>query len=105
MENSTGRWPSSRWNTLSYPGAVAELCRIVRPGGRVLIIDKHAAQQPLSLHQPWERWFQFEEIAGWLAPYCCDIDIRPISHGPGGKADGLFFAWEATRNAPASRQG
>ena len=35
--------------------AVGELCRIVRPGGRVLIIDKHLARQPLCEHKPWER--------------------------------------------------
>jgi hypothetical protein len=77
--------------------AVAELCRIVRPSGRVLIIDKHAAQQRLSLHQSWERWFQLEEVAAWLAPYCRDIDVRPIAHGPTAQPGGLFFAWEATR--------
>jgi SAM-dependent methyltransferase len=78
--------------------AVSELCRVVRPGGLVLIIDKHSARQRLSLHEPWERWFMPEEIVGWLAPYCRDIRVRPIPHGA-DQETGLFLCWEATRAA------
>lgn len=76
--------------------AVQEVCRIVRPGGRVLIIDKHASRQPLSLHEPWERWFTPEMVVGWLKPFCRDIQARPITHGPNHGA-GLFLCWDAVR--------
>ena len=79
--------------------AVSELCRVVRPDGRILIIDKHLARHPLSLHEPWERWFLPETVAGWLAPYCFDIRVRPIAHGPDSTETGLFLAWEGTRAA------
>jgi malonyl-CoA O-methyltransferase len=77
--------------------AIHELCRIVRPGGRILIIDKHAARQPFSMHQPWEHWFLPEAVIGWLAPYCRDITCRPLSHGPTAEYTGLFLCWEAAR--------
>jgi len=71
--------------------AVTELCRIVRPGGRVLIIDKHAARQPLSDHEPWERWFMPEELTGWLARDCDEVSIEPVAHTEGRGGVGLFL--------------
>ncbi|HVA45962.1 MAG TPA: methyltransferase domain-containing protein [Pirellulales bacterium] len=80
--------------------AVDELCRVVRPGGKILIIDKHRARQPLSLHQPWERWFLPETVEHWMARHCGDLRVEPITHGPAGKT-GLFLCWQGTRRACA----
>lgn len=77
--------------------AIAELCRIVRPGGRLLIIDKHRARQPLSLRERWEEWFVPETVAGWLERHCHDVRVRPIAHGGHRQSSGLFLCWEATR--------
>lgn len=86
-------------HSLAPREAVAELCRIVRPGGSVLIVDKHTAFQGLSECHPWERWFEPEEVSGWLAPFCRRIDARPIAHGPHRSPTGLFWSWTAVRRA------
>ncbi len=78
---------------------VAELCRVVRPGGKVLIIDKHRDRQPFSEHEPWERWFTPEELAAWLGPYCNDVTIEPVSHQEGLGGNDLFLAASGTRRA------
>jgi SAM-dependent methyltransferase len=83
--------------------AVRELCRVTRPGGSVLIIDKHAVHQPLSLYQPWERWFWPQEVSAWLAQCGCVTAVRSIAHGPHTRPTGLFLAWEARLPAAASR--
>ncbi len=77
--------------------AVAELCRIVRPGGGVLIIDKDIARQPLSEHQSWERWFAAEEVRNWLAEFCDGVTVDAIAHGAGRTASGLFLCWRGVR--------
>jgi len=77
--------------------AIAEICRVVRPGGRVLVIDKHRAQQPLSEHEPWERWFLPEELTGWLARYCEGVTVQPVSHSEGRPGHDLFLAAAGTR--------
>jgi len=78
--------------------AVGELCRIVRPGGRVLIIDKHRARQPLSQHDPWERWFTPAELSDWLGGYCNDVSVQAVSHSEGRPGSNLFLAATGTRH-------
>ena len=77
--------------------AVAELCRVVRPGGGVLIIDKHRAKQPLSLHEPWERWFLPAELAEWLARACDEVVVRRVPHLEGRPGRNLFLAASGRR--------
>ncbi|HIQ21964.1 MAG TPA: SAM-dependent methyltransferase [Planctomycetes bacterium] len=72
--------------------AVAELCRLVKPGGAVLIIDKDRRKQPLSECQPWERWFLPAELARWLQLYCGQVAVHPVSHSEGQPGSDLFLA-------------
>lgn len=71
---------------------IAELCRIVRPGGRVLVIDKRRSKQALSRHEPWERWFEPDELAGWLRRYCSEVKVYAVSHAEGIGGKDLFLA-------------
>lgn len=88
-----------------YPRqAVAELCRIVRPGGRLLIIDKHRSFQGISHHEPWETWFTPDELANSLRPNCHQVTCRPIPHGPHVSPTGLFLCWTAEVHQAAHRR-
>lgn len=84
--------------------ALEELCRVLRPGGSLLVIDKDRRRQELSECAPWERWLAQEETVAWLEAWCEDIAATGINHGPHGQRAGLFLAFEATRRgrvAPA----
>lgn len=82
--------------------AVGELCRVVRPGGRILIIDKHRRHQALSLCESWERWFEPETVSDWLSAHCRFVSCTPLPPGPHQRTAGLFWCWQATRRAATS---
>ena len=42
--------------------AVAEICRVVKPGGRIAIIDKNAEHWGRLRTPEWERWFRPKEL-------------------------------------------
>lgn len=77
--------------------AVAELARVTRSGGRILIVDKHRAAQRLSEHFEWERWFEPEEMLGWLGEHCSACRVQPLADPRSGRDSGVYLAWSGTR--------
>ena len=77
--------------------AVAELCRIVKPGGRIVIIDKNIKAWGRLKTPAWERWFDRREIERLLARHCREVSSRPISYWEDVEPDGLFLAWLAVK--------
>lgn len=77
--------------------AVAEMCRVVRPGGRIVIIDKNAREWGRLKTPEWEQWFGRKELEKLLARHCARVSSRPISYWEDVAPDGLFLAWLAER--------
>lgn len=77
--------------------AVAEICRVVKPGGRIAVIDKNAEQWGKLETSEWERWFTRRELERMLAQHCRQVSSRYISYWEDVKPDGLFLAWLAVR--------
>jgi len=78
-------------------GAVDELCRVVRPGGRVLIVDKNAERAGALEIEAWESWFGRREVEGWLLRHCADVRSDMLLHCPELGPD-LFIGWRGTRS-------
>jgi SAM-dependent methyltransferase len=76
---------------------VAELCRIVKPSGRIVIIDKNVKAWGRLKTAGWERWFDRRELEGLLARHCREVSSRPISYWEDIEPDGLFLAWLAVK--------
>jgi ubiquinone/menaquinone biosynthesis C-methylase UbiE len=77
--------------------AVAEICRVVKPGGRIAIIDKNAEQWGRLETPDWEKWFTRRELERLLGRHCRSVSSRPISYWEDVEPDGLFLAWLAER--------
>jgi len=77
-------------------GAVDELCRVVRPGGRVLVVDKNAERKGALDIEAWESWFDRREVEVWLGNRCDDVSSRLLVHCPELGPE-LFIGWRGTR--------
>jgi len=71
--------------------------RVVKPGGRIVIIDKNQEQWGRLKTPAWEKWFGRQEMERLLARHCRSVSSRPISYWEDVAPDGLFFAWLAER--------
>jgi malonyl-CoA O-methyltransferase len=84
-------------HAVEIEGAVAEMARIVKPGGRIVIIDKNALKWGTLETPAWERWFGQAELDRLLKRHCARVESRPISYWEDVKPDGLFLAWFAVK--------
>jgi ubiquinone/menaquinone biosynthesis C-methylase UbiE len=77
--------------------AVSEVCRVVKAGGRIAIIDKNAEQWGKLATPEWERWFTRKELERLLKHHCREVSSRFISYWEDVEPDGLFIAWLAVK--------
>lgn len=77
--------------------AVAEICRVVKPGGRIAIIDKNSQHWGRLATPEWERWFTRKELERLLRRHCRKVSSRFISYWEDVPPDGLFIAWLAEK--------
>jgi ubiquinone/menaquinone biosynthesis C-methylase UbiE len=84
-------------HAVDIEAAVAEMCRVLAPGGRLLIIDKNAEQWGRLETPTWEKWFYRDEILRMLRSHGLIAECRPISYWEDVAPDGLFLAWLAHR--------
>jgi ubiquinone/menaquinone biosynthesis C-methylase UbiE len=77
--------------------AVAEICRVVKPGGRIAVIDKNAEHWGRHETPEWEKWFTRKELESLLRRHCRKVSSRFISYWEDVEPDGLFLAWLAEK--------
>jgi ubiquinone/menaquinone biosynthesis C-methylase UbiE len=84
-------------HAVDIEAAVAEICRVVAPGGRILIIDKNADHWGRLKTPEWERWFSRSELERLLRRHCSHVESEFISYWEDVPPDGLFLAWKAEK--------
>lgn len=84
-------------HAVAVDAAVGELCRVVKPGGAIVIIDKNVEQWGRLQTPEWERWFDRLEMERLLRRHCREVSSRLISYWEDVPPDGLFLAWVARK--------
>ncbi|MEI9813563.1 MAG: class I SAM-dependent methyltransferase [Acidobacteriota bacterium] len=97
-ESIDGAWAiESLEHAIDIEAAVAELTRIVKPGGKIVIIDKNADKWGQLETPSWERWFDRRGLDRLLRLHCREVSSGPISYWEDVPPDGLFLAWFAQK--------
>lgn len=84
-------------HAVDIESAVAEMCRVLRPNGRLVIIDKNAEQWGRLKTPEWEKWFGRKQLEQMLRKHCRTVTSQPISYWEDVAPDGLFLAWTAEK--------
>ena len=77
--------------------AVAEICRVLKPGAPLVIIDKNAEHWGRLETPAWEKWFHRDQLLKLLRRHCRSAECRPVSYWEDVPPDGLFLAWLARK--------
>ncbi len=82
-------------HAVEIDSAIREICRVVKRGGKIVIIDKNAAEAGRVPMPYWEQWFDRRELERMLGGWCTSVSSQSLAHIE--PDDPLFIGWVAQK--------
>lgn len=83
-------------HAVDIKSAIREICRVVKSGGKVIVIDKNKSMYGYFDIEDWEQWFDKDELKQLMLQYCTEVSYVDDIDYDDRKSDGLFGAWIGT---------
>lgn len=80
-------------HAIDTKSAIREMARVVRPGGRIVVIDKNKSALGTLEICEWEQWFDEDELANIMQDVCSDVSVISDVHYEDHFKENLFSAW------------
>lgn len=80
-------------HAVDIKSAIREMARVVRPDGRIVIVDKNIAALGTLEICEWEQWFDENELAAIMSEFCSEVNIVHDVNYEGYFKKGLFSVW------------
>lgn len=84
-------------HALRIESAVKELTRVLKPGGKIVIIDKNKAKLLDFKIERWEQWFKPKEVLKLLKKYGIRADYKILRYEKHSQPKRLFIAWKGIK--------
>jgi ubiquinone/menaquinone biosynthesis C-methylase UbiE len=94
VDAAVNEWTGAIWELGIGPAMIAEMARVVRPGGRIAITHRLVQLQLSSLGQPW---VQYEQIYRWLRDALDHPDLTIVTERVWGQIVPSLVGESATR--------
>ena len=78
---------------IDLDNAIGEIYRVLKPNGKVIIIDKNIKSLGQLELADFEQWFDEKELCKKLERIGFKAEVKSNLEYEGGKRDGLFSAW------------
>lgn len=80
-------------HAIDIRSSIAEMARVTKAGGKIIIIDKNSAAYGRLQIRDWEVWFDVEELKGIMEDFCSEVIVHKDVNYESKTEDFLFAAW------------